>query len=271
MRLIHSLINLCIILLIIFILGTGWSWANENKIASNKSHHLGINFNSGLASYREDLVVPLGFHGLALSLGAIYSRQTEKNLLYARLRIGLGYLKNRYDHEALILIPEIRFSWLRKFAATPRLGEFSGGICIPLQVNDLYWGSWDDAHLYWLTAHSLGVSFQWQKKISTKNLALVRMEIPVINLVSRPPMYRYTKQEPINHLSYFFTEPNRSLHFETIDTYRALFVQILLSRQIKRSLLNLGIEFQYNYFSQPKEIWGLNTSIVLSYQWRIGS
>jgi hypothetical protein len=263
--------SLLTVLLVFFILGTSWSKANEDEDLPVKSNHLGINVNCGLASYREDLVVPLGFHGIELSLGVIYSRQAEKNFLNARGKFGLGYMQNRYDHEAFIVAQEIRLSWLRKVTTPQRYGELWGGICLPLQMNNLFWGSWDDAHLYWLTAYGTGAAFQWQKEISSNKKALVRMEIPVINWVSRPPEYRYTKQEPMNHLGYHYSEPNKSLHFETLDTYQALFVQVLFRKEKKKSLLNLGVEFQYNHFSKPEDIWGLNTLLLFSYQWRIGS
>lgn len=259
------------VLLVIFIQGTNQSWAKEAENEPYKLNHLGMNLNCGLASYREDLVVPVGFHGLGLSLGVIYSRQTETNILNTRWKTGLGYLLNRYDHEALIIVQEIRMSWVKKVIVHEQYGEFLGGISLPLQMNNLFWGSWDDAHLYWLTAYGIGAAFQWQKKISSNKQALIRMEIPVINWVSRPARYRYTKQEPMNHISYHFSEPNKSLHFETLDAYQALFIQVLLRKEMKRSLLNLGIEFQYNHFSQPKDICGLNTLLIFSYQWRIGS
>ena len=271
MKSIRPLKRLWILLVVLCIQGINWSWAIETQNKPRELNHLGMNINCGLASYREDLVVPLGFHGVSFSLGAIYSRQTERNSLNARWRMGLGYLLNRYDHEAFIVVQEIRLSWLKKVTVPQRYGEFWGGICIPLQMNNLFWGSWDDAHLYWLTAYSMGTAFHWQKKIASNKQVLVRMEIPVINWISRPPRYRYTKQEPLDHLAYHFSEPNKSLHFETLDTYQALFIQVLLRKELKRSLLNLGIEFQYNHFSQPENIWGLNTLLIFSYQWRIGS
>ena len=268
---IHHLMRLWVVLMVIIFQGTSWSRAQEDEPLPVKSNHLGINVNGGLASYREDMVVPLGFHGIEFSLGAVYSRQTEKSLLNARLRFGVGYMQNRYDHEAFIVAQEIRLSWLRKVNIPERYGEFWGGICLPLQMNNLLWASWDDAHLYWLTAYGMGPAFQWQKNIFSNKQVLVRMEIPVANWVSRPPEVRYRKQEPMDRLAYQYSEPNKSLHFETLDTYQALFFQALLRKKVKRSLLNLGIEFQYNHFCQPEDIWGLRTLLLFSYQWRIGS
>jgi hypothetical protein len=266
-----SALSLWTVFSIIVICGADRSLANENQKEQEKLNHLGMMVDCGLVSYREDLVVPLGFNGPGLSLGVDYTRENDKQSFYARYRFSLGYMQNRYNHEAFIVVQEIRLSRLKKITVPLRYGDFRGGICLPLQMNNLFWGSWDDAHLYWLTAYGIGAAFQWQEEISSGGQVLVRMEIPVINWISRPPKYRYTKQEPLNHLTYHFSEPNKSLHFETLDTYQALFVQALFRKEMKRSLLNLGIEFQYVHFSKPEDIWGLNTLLIFSYQWRIGS
>jgi len=138
-------------------------------------------------------------------------------------------------------------------------------------MNNLFWGSWDDVHLYWLTAYSMGAAIQWQKRLSGNKQTLVRMEIPIINWISRPPRYRYTKQEPLASISYHYSEPNKSLNFATLDTYQAFFIQALLQKEKKRSLSNIGLELQYSHCSKPKSIWGFNTMLIFSYQWRIGS
>lgn len=256
--------------IVVLVLACKMSLAQQEGRSTTRMQHLGIYVGSGIASYREDLLVPLGFHGLGLSLGSVYTRRTEKDLVHIRLRFGLGYLKNRYSHEAWVMMLEVRPSWLRKFAEHQLYGEFWGGICFPLQINNLFIESWDDAHLYWLTAHSLGVATEWQKKISGKSNAVFRVETPLLGFVSRPPEYRYKKQEALTHWTFHITEPNRSLHLETLNTYRALFIQMLFSREMLCSLFNLGLEFEYKYCSKPQKIWGLNTSILLSYQWRIG-
>jgi hypothetical protein len=250
---------------------SGMSLAQEEGKDSVRNQHLGICFSSGISSYREDLIVPLSFDGPGLSLGGVYTRRTDRNLVQFRLRVGLGYLKNRYSHEAWVLMLEMRPSWVRKLAEHDRYGEFWGGISIPLQMNNLFLESWDDSHLYWLTAHSLAAAFQWEKKVSRKDHAVVRMEVPFLSLVSRPPAYRYNKQDPLTHWTFHFSEPNRSLHVETPSKYRALFIQMLLRHQVRQSLLNLGLEFHYAYCRKPEKMWGLNTSVLVSYQWRIGS
>jgi hypothetical protein len=233
--------------------------------------YLGFYFSTGLASYREDLLVPLGFHGPGISLGGNFTHQTEKTIIDIRLKVGMGYMKNRYSHESWVLSLEICPSWIRKLFEHEKYGQLWGGVCIPLKLNNLFLESWDDSHLYWLTAYSLAIASEWRKMISRKLNMVARIEIPIFGWVSRPPTYRYNKQDALTHLGFHLTEPNKSMAFETLDDYRALLFQICLKRDMNRSLLTIGLEFQYQYCRIPQEIWGLNTSIFLSYLWRIGS
>lgn len=249
----------------------GRAYAEGVSRDSSRWKRLGLSLSAGIASYREDLLVPLGFNGPAVFLGGVYTQQSGKNLVHIRLRIGLGVLENRFSHRAWALMPDIRMSWVRKMMVHNKYGEFLGGISIPLQMNNLFFESWDDAHLYWLTAHSIAGAFQWDKEVTSKYHASVRIEIPFLGWVSRPPTYRYTKQDPLNHLTYHITEPNKSLHFETIDDYRNVFMQLLLKRERGGSLLSVGLEFQYFYCSRPEEITALNTLLVFSYQWGVGN
>jgi hypothetical protein len=233
--------------------------------------YLGFHLDAGTRSYREDLLVPLAFNGPGISLGGIYTRQKDKSVFNIRMKFGIGYLKNRFSHEAGLITLELRPSWICRLSQNERYGDFWGGICIPLQIKtDLGLQSWDDSHLYWLTTYSFGLAMEWRKSVSLKSQAVIRMETPLIGWVSRPPLYRYNKQDALNHFSFHCSEPNRSLHFETVDTYRALFLQILLRHELRRSLLNLGIEFQYDYCNRPANVYILNTLIAVSYQWRIG-
>lgn len=271
-RMLRMLRPWALVILVLFLpTGRGIGWAEETETAKSSVEHLGIHFASGIASYREDLVVPLGFHGPGLSLGSTYTRHGERDLIHVIFAFSGGYLKNRYSHEAYVMRFGLRPSWLRNLARHDGLGDIWGGVSLPIQMNNLFLESWDDAHLYWLTAYSLAPAIEWQKKISQRDRAVIRIGVPLVSLVSRPPSYRHNKQDALSHWTYHFKEPNQSLHLETPETYRGVFVRIGLAHEIGRSLLNLGCEFQYDYCSRPEEIRAMNTSITISYQWRIRS
>ena len=249
----------------------GISQAQDAGATADPVRFLGFHLDAGLHSFREDLLVPLGFNGPGLSIGGIFTRQNGNAFFNIRLRLGVAYLKNRFSQEAGLATLELRPAWLWKLDPREGTGGFWGGICVPLQINsDLGLHSWDDSHLYWLTTYSIGPAGEWRKSLTQKSTAVVRMETPLIGWVSRPPTYRFNKQDALTSFSFHLSEPNRSLHFETVDNYRAVFLQMFLKREAGRSLFSYGLEFQYNYCNVPKKVYILNTSMILSYQWRIG-
>jgi len=243
--------------------------AQDKTTAEARASYLGICLGSGIASYREDLVVPIDFHGPGLSLGAEYTTISETSIIDIRFRFGMSFLKNRYSHQAYAVILEIRPAWIKRLSGEQGHGELWGGLSLSMKMNNLFIESWDDSHLYWLTAYGLGPSGEWHKRLSSGREIRVHFGIPVVSLVSRPPEYRYKKQEALTHLTYHLTEPNKSLMLELPDDYRAIFIKAALNRNMRHVLWNISLEFEYNYCRKPKPLYALNTALVFSYQWRI--
>ncbi len=234
---------------------------------TNSTARLGIQGTAGVSSYREDLLVPLSFDGPRFSLGAVYANRTSDQRINSRLKIGAGFLKNRYSHSAYALELGLRSSWLARVSSSPELGTFWLGASLPLEMNNVFFDSWDDAHLYWVTAYMLGVAAAWEYGLFGEYSAMVHVEIPLLGLVSRPGEYRYTKQEALNQWTFHFSEPNRNLRFASLGAYRAIFVQTLLTPGPDSNALVLGIEFEYGYCARPSPFQLMHTSIVASYQW----
>ncbi len=245
-------------------------WADDIQKQVDRTHHLGILAGGGIASYREDLIVPLGFSGPSFSLGGLYTRQTEQKYTQIRLRFSMGLLQNRFSHKAYSAVIELQPSWVKKLSEKTGPGEIWGGVSIPLQLTNLFVESWDESHLYWLTTHSLAFVTEYRTRIPGMWNPIIRLDMPIIGFISRPPTYRYKKQEALSQLTYHFTEPNKSLHFEYIGTYQAPRLQVYLKRGSKDSVFILGLDFQLIHCNEPEDIWGISTVLLFSYQWRIG-
>lgn len=261
----------CIHLVFIFSISLfGISQAGDTGESIDKSKFLGIILGSGGASYREDLLVPLGFGGPGFTLGAHYTRISQNRDIDIRLKIGAAFLENRFSHKAYAATLDIRSFWIKRLFDNRRYGGLWAGICLPIKMNNLLLESWDDAHLYWLTSYSLGPAAEWRRNLSPRYRAGLHIEIPFVSLVSRPREYRYRKQEALNHWTYHFSEPNKFLRLRFPDKFRAVFVRLSLSRIMNNALFNLGLEFEYNYSNEPRNIYVLNTALMISYQWRTG-
>ncbi|MDH4241249.1 MAG: hypothetical protein OEW48_16955 [Phycisphaerae bacterium] len=236
---------------------------------ADPARHLGVVLGAGIGSYREDLVVPISFDGPAFILGGQYSVRTARNSLQIRLCISAAPLKNRFSHEAYSTTLELRPSWTRMVWSNGHSRQFWGGIALPLQMRNLFLASWDDAHLYWLTTHSLAVVGEYHTSLPRLGYTVIRLDLPIIGLVSRPPDYRYRQQEPLNHFSYHFSAPNKSFDLKTIWGFQSPLLQVMIRPESRGTLLSLGLELALDHCREPKDIWILNTRLLVRYQWKI--
>jgi hypothetical protein len=243
----------------------------EAKPASGgPTHHLGLMAGGGIASYREDLVVPISFDGPSFLLGGQYTVQRTRTCLQLRLHVSVAFLENRFSHKAYALAVDLRPSWTKMLWDGGDVSQIWCGLALPMQMRNLFMDSWDDAHLYWLTTHSLAVVGEYHTRLPRLGYSVIRMELPIIGLVSRPPDYRHQKQEPLNHFTYHFSAPNKAFTFKGIWAYQSPLLQVMIRRSSKGAVMNLGLELGLDHSSVPKDIWGLNTRLLFSYQWRIG-
>ncbi|UCD63968.1 MAG: hypothetical protein JSW34_00645 [Candidatus Zixiibacteriota bacterium] len=237
---------------------------------NHRTHHIGPVLSTGIGSHREDLVVPISFDGPVFSLGAGYTVRTVRSCLRLRLLASAALLENRFSHEAYAVALELRPSWTKLVWSGPLDRQFWCGIALPLQMRNLFMDTWDDAHLYWLTTHSLAAVGEYHTRLPYLGYSVVRLDLPIMGLVSRPPDSRYQQQEPLNHVSYHFSAPNSSFAFKSIWGYQSPLLQILIRRGSKGALMNLGLEFTLDHCPAPQDTWILNTRLLFSYQWKIG-
>lgn len=242
----------------------------ESDMRNVRTHHLGILVGCGGASYREDLIVPLSFDGPAFSLGGQYTARTSETMFQSRLRLSVSFLQNRFSHEAFALGLELRPSWIKKLNEWSNGSQLWGGLSLPLHMTNLFVNSWDDSHLYWFTAHSLALVGEYHTNLPRLGHSVVRLEMPVVGLVSRPPSYRHQKQEPLTHWTYHISGPNESLILRSFWEFQSPMLQLMITRDSSGRLLKLGIELELEHCSEPEDIWVLNTKLVFVYQWGIG-
>jgi len=246
------------------------SHGQTGQEAGARTHYLGFLVGGGIASYREDLLVPISFDGPEFFLGGKYTAESERTCLQARLRMSVALLKNRFSHEAYAAALDLRPSWTKLMRGSGHNSQLWLGMALPMRMTNLFINSWDESHLYWLTTHSLAVVAEYRTRLPRLGNSIIRVDLPMFGLVSRPPEYRYRKQEPLNHFSYHFSAPNKAFSLKSIWRYQAPQLQIMIRRDSRRPLMNLGLELSLDHCSEPKPVWGLNTRLLFSYQWKVG-
>lgn len=238
--------------------------------SADSNHYLGVLLSGGIGSYREDLVVPISFDGPTFALGGQYSRQTEHTSLQLRLNLSVALLKNRFSHEAYAASLELRPSWTKRIWSGMPDKQIWFGIALPMQMRNLFWDSWDDSHLYWLTTYSFALVGEYHTRLPRLGNTVIRLDMPIIGFVSRPPEYRYKKQEALNHFSYHLSAPNKSFVFKGIWGYQSPMLQLLITGGSNGARRGFGLELMLDHCVKPKDIWILQIKLLFRYQWKIG-
>jgi hypothetical protein len=151
----------------------------------------------GSTSARDDLLVPLGFTGPAIGLGARYSLAAGRQRAEAELQLGIGLLHNRFDHQA----EQLSHGLAAGYRYTLANGSELGGI-VRWHDELSYLESWDDAHGYWLSQLVVGVTARDARMLRSAVALEMSADLALFGVVSRPPARRTNKQDALTHVGY---------------------------------------------------------------------
>jgi hypothetical protein len=173
--------------------------AGARPRAAPAAQTLELRPSAGVASVRDDVLVPLAFTGPALELDLRYGRSAGATQGELGLRGGLALLRDRFGHDAANLHGELGATVLRAVAGGWRVGGVSR-----LQQDLAYLYKWDDAHGYWLTAWTIGPAVARERAIGSAGVLVARADLALAALASRPPARRLNKQDALTHVGFYF-------------------------------------------------------------------
>lgn len=170
---------------------------------------------------REDLVVPLTFSGPGGRLMLGYRGAVGPGMLAVRADMGLAFLFNRYGHSAATLDYGVEASWSAR-VLRGHAWHVSIGPVVAVDNRVSYEYSWDDAHGYWLGTQWLGPAARFASRLSDAWRIESAASFAVLGFESRPPSYRYNKQDGMNHLGYYFDRPTSNESFVSLADLQIL-------------------------------------------------
>ena len=165
------------------------AFAEETE--TQKLNTLDWNIGLELASFRDDLIVPLGFHGPGVIIGSSFQHNQGEWQFNFPLSYKFDFLINRFSHMGMAFSLDVSPSLLRTVSPGESLGNFKAGLALPFKINNYFPFSWDDAHLYWFTIRSAAVVIEWTTTTASKRAIALRIEFPLVSQISRPPTYRH--------------------------------------------------------------------------------
>jgi hypothetical protein len=238
-------------------------------VCAQTRHTLNARWDVGLASFREDLLVPLAFSGFGTQLGVDYELRGKQQSFEADLTLGAAYALNRFEHQALGLNHDIGLGYVRVLDRTD-VCEWWLGAGLREQTHLQLIESWDDAHGYWIATWALGPIVHHERQLWSRGWLEARTELGLLGLVSRPPSYRFNKQDALTHVDFHF---NRS--FDDPEWFSPLDVQLLRLSALVRFRgaaqhgrgFGLGLDFQFARASEPEPAATTYSGVRLAYGW----
>lgn len=203
---------------------------------------------------RDDLLIPLRWSGpsvglrLQWDLAAASSRHSVKALIPA------SFYENRFGHDGYGLGIEIAYSYMRDARKDFHHGRLFFGGQVKWDVHHGYYESWDEEHIYWFGAYSLGPRFTWNRQRGNNTHFAAELDVPLIALVSRPPLERLNKADSRTKPSFYFTAPNRDIAFAGPLDYTALHGGVSVARRWGKSSIVFAYDLELATYDEPARV-----------------
>jgi hypothetical protein len=219
------------------------------------AHRTGLTLSGLHCQVRDDIVSPLRWDGIGGSLELFRDRLDESSRRQISLRLPLALLNNRYEHRAAAPGLKLGYGRLYRVSWFAGSGATFAGVLFQGNMDLQYYVDWDEEHLYWITAYDIAAAVQHEIRVRPRRRLTVRVAVPPVSFVSRPPRHRYNKVDDFKHLGFWFRRPNERLRVTSMPDLLALTAAAEYTFRLGKSW-NLGTayEFAFRRFARPEPI-----------------
>jgi hypothetical protein len=249
-----------------------WSFPLEPRVRAEpaSTHALGFAVDLGVASTRDDILVPRAFSGPRFALGSRYDGLLGPGILHAELHVAIAYLLDRDTDQAIAIDHAIDVHYvfpLSQHAAYQHaLGPALG---VDTDVAGLV--SWDNAHAYWIATRWLGVAwrafapawpgFRWD----------ISAELPLLGLTSRPETYRHNKQDALDQVTFYLFDVQAHPKPVWFGELQQLRLTVDLWHSASTTFVAhgwaLGAETRIVHAVEPRSAFVFRTTLRFSAEW----
>jgi len=260
---IHLPYKICIIVLAMVLLNP--QPAESVPEIHARKNSFGIGPRASFVQVRDDIVVPLRFSGPGLSLLLSYKRNGAVHQHEVNGRLGLAFLRDRYGFSGALLSSAVSYQYLYGRSKNNVGGKIFPGGQLKWFLNDEFFYDWDAEHLYWLTTIDLGPVLRYSRVIKKDRRFHATLYLPVVAVISRPPLYRYYKTDELTKLGFWFSKPHEDLHFAFFDTYQA--AEISLACEKGRMTVTYTGSFARAAEPEPVLLFTNSIDVTWRFQW----
>ena len=236
----------------------GFGPASETDLAAPPADGARHRFGYGLVlahdQAREDLLIPLRWRGPSVGLRLQWERAAAMSRHSIQGVVPASFYENRFGHEGYGLGFEIAYSYARQVREDLHRGRLFLGGQAKWDVHHGYYESWDEEHIYWLGAYSLGPRLAWDMPQGDNTRLAAVLDVPLIALVSRPPLERLNKTDPRTKPSFYFTSPHRDIAFAGPFDYTAVHGGVSVARRWGKSSIVFAYDLELVTYDEPARV-----------------
>ncbi len=231
--------------------------------AGGARHRFGYGFVVAYDQARDDLLIPLRWSGPSVGLRLEWERAASMRTHSLRAVLPASFYENRFGHEGYALGIEIAYSYLRVAEDDFHHGRLSLGGQVKWDVHHGYYESWDEEHIYWLGAYSLGPRLAWSGPRGEGTRLGAELDASLIALVSRPPLERLHKTDPRTKPSFYFSAPHRDLALAGPIDYTAVHAGVSLTRRWGGSSIVFAYDLELVTYDEPERVFTLSNRLSI--------
>jgi len=239
--------------------------AEGNADTHGRKNAFGIGPRISYVQVRDDILVPLRFSGPGLSLLLLYERRGLVHQHKVDVSVGLALLRDRYGFSGALLSSSVGYRYLRSLWDNTLGGNICLGSKLNWSLNNEFFYDWDDEHLYWLTTIELGPALHYSRSMKKERQIHLTLSLPVIALMSRPPLYRYYKTDDLTKVGFLLTKPHEDLHVVSFDKYQA--AEISFGYEMRRITLTYRGSFKHATDPEPITLFVNSLDITWRFRW----
>ena len=223
-------------------------------LSSEPRNQIGIGLSLVHDQIRDDILCPLRWDGIGPGLKFSYTYAGRAWRHESEIRIFSSFLSNKYDHGALNFSLLLKYGFLREIIRHNQLGSIYLGGLLDWNLNDQYYRSWDEVHMYWLNAYELGPWLYWSRMFGKRrHIVNGGFNLPIIILAGRPPKYRYYQFDKLVSVSDWFSTPHENMSVTSLHEYVAFELRLGYMYQTKRRIcLTASLHSNYRSYSKPE-------------------
>jgi hypothetical protein len=208
--------------------------------------NFGVSLAATSLQLREQVLNPLRHDGVLASLAVFHHARGTRLQRHVELQLAFNTLTSRFESDPTSFALDTRLSYsYTRYAAAPfaEARLFVGGVVAAGTTIALF-DSWDDSHVYWHTAYTLGPTASLETTIAARTRVTFDAALPLLSLVSRPrsPILRKADNPDFGKV---MSQLHENMRLTSVHEHLAPELTLQLVRE--KSRLGRNIFWRLNY------------------------